>query len=403
MNGSCDGSACRAALLTPAGRGAIATVRVEGPSAVARVMQFFVPASSGTSSPRNARPQPQVIPHLRSGRIVFGQWRSPDDQVSEELIVHAEGDRAVEIHCHGGQQSAARILDCLKSAGCESVSGWDLVRASPRDRLATEALEALSESRTARTANILLDQFHGALRRELLEITASIRQGHGVLAEGRLETLAERGRWGEHLVRPWQVVLTGAPNAGKSTLLNAMLGFQRALVHEEPGTTRDVVTELTIIDGWPIQLADTAGLRNSVDTIERQGIERAQRQVADADLVLLVLDRGQPVPHHDRVAIEEHRCLTVYTKADLWGADRPFVAPPAFVVSAVSGEGLDPLMRTLIERLVGVPPEPGIAVPFKAHHTHAIRTALLEGRQGDWDQAAQRLMQLLGGETRAEM
>lgn len=397
----------RVALLTPAGRGAIASLRVEGPSAVEQVMRFFKPA---VSLPDNSPP---------CGRIVFGNWHSSSDQVSEELVIHRDRFDAVEIHCHGGQQSANRILRCLETAGCNVVSGWELVRSTITDRLAADAFEALAEARTPKTASILLDQFHGALKSELLHLVAEARRGEKKAAEARLKTLHERSHWGVHLIRPWQVVLTGAPNVGKSTLLNAMLGFQRALVHDQPGTTRDVVAEITIFDGWPVQLADTAGLREAIDPVEREGVERARRQIASADLVVLVLDRGQPAPAEFRSAIQQRPHLTVINKADLLAADRnpasntaqvshgPSITSPtatsptatSLTVSGLTGDGVPELITAILERL-GVPKsEPGIAVPFLDHHAEAIRRAREAMQIDALDRAADLLENLVLGRS----
>jgi tRNA modification GTPase len=400
-------------LLTPAGRGAIASLRVEGPSAVEQVMRFFKPA---VSLPDNAPP---------CGRIVFGNWHSSSDQVSEELVIHRDRFDAVEIHCHGGQQSANRILRCLETAGCTVVSGWELARSAITDRLAADAFEALAEARTPKTASILLDQFHGALKNELLHLIAEARRGEKKQVEARLKALHERSQWGLHLIRPWQVVLTGAPNVGKSTLLNAMLGFQRALVHDQPGTTRDVVAEITILDGWPVQLADTAGLREAIDPVEREGVERARRQIASADLVLLVLDRGQPAPAEYRSAIQQRPYLTVINKTDLLAADRnaasntaqsslrpttsspttssPTTSSPttsSLAVSGLTGDGVPELITAILERL-GVPQsEPGLAVPFLDHQAEAIRQAREAVQLDAWDRAADLLENLVLGLAR---
>ena len=110
-----------------------------------------------------------------------------------------------------------------------------------------------------------------------------------VLAESSIEMLQFRDL-GLHLTTPWRVVLAGAPNVGKSSLMNAIAGYQRAIVSPTPGTTRDVVTVTTAIDGWPVQLADTAGLRETQDELESAGVALADAAIGEADLVIVVSD-----------------------------------------------------------------------------------------------------------------
>ena len=107
----------------------------------------------------------------------------------------------------------------------------------------------------------------------------------------QIAILLARADLGRHLVRPWSVVLAGPVNVGKSSLINALAGYGRSIVHHAPGTTRDAVTAATAIDGWPVELCDTAGLRPAATPVERAGIERAQERLAQADLAVLVFDR----------------------------------------------------------------------------------------------------------------
>src|SRR4029077_12681237 len=135
------------------------------------------------------------------------------------------------------------------------------------------------------TAEILLDQVAGALEaevRRVLRIAASDPSE----ALASLDTLIERSAVGLHLVTGWKIALAGRPNVGKSRLLNALAGFDRAIVDPSPGTTRDIVTVRTALDGWPVELADTAGLRVSDDPVEASGIERAQDRQERADVVV---------------------------------------------------------------------------------------------------------------------
>jgi tRNA modification GTPase len=150
---------------------------------------------------------------------------------------------------------------------------------------------------------------------------------------------------------------------GKSSLVNALAGYPRAIVHRAPGTTRDAVTAETILDGWPVEVCDTAGLRDAGDAVERAGIELAGRRMSQADLVLLVFDRSRPWSATDE-AVRGARpgAFLVHNKSDLPPADGP--RPSGLAVSAAQREGIDTLSRVIAERLVPRPPLPGEAVPF---------------------------------------
>ena len=190
---------------------------------------------------------------------------------------------------------------------------------------------ALAQARTERTAAILLDQYHGALRRALDAIDAHCRMAFTV-QDGRsettscenVETLLARVPLGLHLTQPWRVVLAGRPNVGKSSLMNALAGFQRRSYITSPGTTRDVVTVTTAIDGWPVELCDTAGLHAAGSAVEQAGVARAREALAAADLVLLVFDRSRPWCEADQELLDAvgtagaaRRSSVLHNKSDL--------------------------------------------------------------------------------------
>ena len=139
-----------------------------------------------------------------------------------------------------------------------------------------------------------------AFARLIREITVAAKQGLPDPAAARLRELVGWTDFGCHLSEPWQVVILGRPNVGKSSLLNALAGFQRAIVFDEPGTTRDVVSTEIAIDGWPVRLLDTAGIRQGETELERAGIALAREQARSADLRLLVVDASQPLLPEDR-------------------------------------------------------------------------------------------------------
>jgi tRNA modification GTPase len=158
-------------------------------------------------------------------------------------------------------------------------------------------------------------------------------------------------------------VIAGRPNVGKSSLVNALVGYQRAIVFDQPGTTRDVVAVSTAIDGWPVELADTAGLRQAGDALEAEGIQLAENEIAAADLVLLVFDASQPLQSEDTSLLGKWPdALLVLNKSDLPAAGEHPTG--AVQTSALRREGIDTLLKAISRRLVPDPPPPGIAVPF---------------------------------------
>lgn len=150
-------------------------------------------------------------------------------------------------------------------------------------------LEPLTQAPTLRTAGILLDQYRGAFARDV----ATVISTNDLVRLHRLHALGPVGR---HLVEPWRVVIAGPPNVGKSSLVNALAGYQRSVVAPVAGTTRDVVTTVIALDGWPVELADTAGLREASESLEVAGVDRAKDRLASADLIVWVMDATDPTP-----------------------------------------------------------------------------------------------------------
>ncbi len=342
--------------LTPPGRAALSSVSVFGPQAVEIIGTLFLPA---------ARRWPDV------GRIAFGHWR---DAGGEEVVVCRRGEDDFEIHCHGGKAAVTAILSDLAQAGCQPGDADRWLRRFCDDPIARDANVALAQARTERTAGILLDQLNGALRRELTEIVADLKAGDTASARQRLATLLARGDVGLHLTRPWQVVIAGRPNVGKSSLINALVGYQRAIVYDQPGTTRDVVTSTTAFDGWPVELSDTAGLRPPADRLEAAGIDAAERRLAAADLRILAFDQSAPWTDDDQqLADAWPAALHVYNKCDLPAAGS-FVRD-GILTSALNGTGISTLMDEIVYRLVGQWPDDVLAVPFTPGQISVLQAA----------------------------
>jgi tRNA modification GTPase len=280
----------------------------------------------------------------------------------------------VEVHSHGGISAIRLVLEALAAAGATVADQEAWAHASGGSRLAAEAALALARAPTVRSAERLLAQCQGAFEQSVRQIEEAIKSDRA-FALSSLDSLLARASFGLRLVCGWKVVLAGRPNVGKSRLLNALAGFDRAIVAATPGTTRDIVTIQTAIDGWPVELADTAGLREPGDLIEASGVALARERQAQADLVLLVLDGSEPLTSADTELLASHAdALRVVNKADLPAA----WSPPErgwIIVSAERGDGLSSLLAAIAARLVPLAPAPTAALPFLPRHVRLLAHA----------------------------
>jgi tRNA modification GTPase len=364
------------ACLTPPGTGAIATLGLRGPRAWDVVRRLFRPRSSGPALP--AEPEP--------GRVWLGRL---GDGLSDQVVVTvplplaAAGGPWVEVHCHGGREVVRLLLDTFGAHGVSRCSWQELERRTAGRPLKALAAAALAEAGTVRTAAILLDQYQGALEQALTAVLAALDRDDPAEAGRLLAELEGRAALGRHLTAPWRVIVAGAPNVGKSSLVNALAGYQRSVVAATPGTTRDVVTAALAVEGWPVELTDTAGLRTDAGPLEEEGIRRAEAALASADLCLWVLDASAP-PAWPRAPAGAVRL--VVNKTDLPAAWDLGEAAGAVWVSARTGAGLPDLCRELGRWLVPNPPPPGAAVPFTPSlgaRVAAARDVLAAGHPGD--------------------
>lgn len=365
--------------LTPPGRAALASLAVCGPGAVALVDSLFRPAGK--------RPLSEV----RAGRILFGHWLYGD---GEEVVVTVRDPQQVEIHGHGGTAASRAIVSSLTAAGAEAGSWQDWVAEQEPNAIRRDAQLALVRARTERTAGILLDQWQGALESELQQIISLLQRDQRDPALAQIDQLLARAPLGRHLTEPFRVVLAGQPNVGKSSLINAILGYQRAIVTAQPGTTRDVVTATTAIDGWPVVLSDTAGLRQQADELETAGITLAVSELADADLAVLVFDFSEVwTAADDELCAAWPGALIVHNKCDLPAADGN--RPHGLQSSATCGTGLAELLNEIAARLVSEVPPAGAGVPF----TDAQCEQLQMARDAILSDDEQRAVDLLGSLT----
>jgi tRNA modification GTPase len=382
--------------LTPPGRSAVAVVMVAGPDAVRVVGECFAPVSG--------RP----LAELPIGRIALGRWGASG---GEELIVCRRSAEEIEIHCHGGTAAVGAIIDGVIERGCRRISWQDwlqgargrvspkLAFASRRDGITCAAQIALAEARTERAAGVLLDQYHGALSRAVRSAIDAVEDANWGQAGQIVDGVLRYGDLGLHLTRPWSVVLAGAPNVGKSSLINALAGYERAIVSPHPGTTRDVVTTTTAIAGWPVQLADTAGLRATADELESAGVALAAGALRDADLVVAVVDAGNACGGIDDSFPPHALVIAVQNKFDLLDASAREAAAntAAIATSALTGEGLADLVGAIARALVPATPRAGAAVPFTSPQVAGLESARRAIDREDGSKAVAALNALLTG------
>ena len=355
------------AIATPPGKGAIGVVRLSGEGALEIAARAF----------RGKDPR-----RLKGGRFTLGEVVDPatGEVLDQALLLvfrapHSyTGEDLVEFQTHGSPAVLRRVMEVLVSLGARPAGrGEFTLRAYLNGKLdlaQAEAVLALIEAEGELARRQALRGLEGALSRKiaaleerLLDLLAHIQalldypeegvephraegvirealaEVEGLLAQAKASRLAQKGA---------RLALVGAPNAGKSSLLNALLGYERALVSPIPGTTRDYLEAPLELFGIPLVAVDTAGVRETADPLERAGVERALRVAQEADLILYVADRSVPRPPPPPLPWE--RVIRVATKADL----PPAWEDPAFLpVSSLTGEGLERLKEALKEALLG--------------------------------------------------
>ncbi|MFA9459242.1 tRNA uridine-5-carboxymethylaminomethyl(34) synthesis GTPase MnmE [Thiohalorhabdus methylotrophus] len=356
-----------AAIATPPGRGGVGVVRISGPRALA-----VGRAVCGRSSlePRHC--------HFTTFRD--GQGRALDQGLSIYFPGPASftGEDVVELHGHGGPAVLQSLLNAVLEEGAEMAGPGEFTRrAFLNDRMDLTQAEAVAElieadsTAAARAAMRSLEGEFGRLVEELAQELVNLRifvegsldfpdEDVDFLEEGRIRErleglvdrfarLRRRAASGVRLFEGFLVVLAGRPNAGKSSLLNRLAGRESAIVTERAGTTRDILRETVTIAGFPVELADTAGLRETEDLVEREGVRRARDLVERADLVVFLVDAQAGWTAEDAAEWERlpaDRRLIVWTKADL-------ATPPesANAISASGDPGIGALEDTLRGRL----------------------------------------------------
>ena len=370
-----------AQMITGTGRAAVAAILVAGPDAESIVKTSFVSASN--------------VKHLVANRIYFGQWVWLNYR--EDLVVTRTNETAFEIHCHGGHLAAQSILDSLVDQGVQVVNSDSWLLDRSLDRFSSEAYALLPNAVTVKTAAILLDQCRHAVLKKLSEVDDHVGNSQIDQAKSILEQMLAFAALGRQLVEGFEVVLVGVPNSGKSSLVNTLLGFERAIVYDQPGTTRDVIATKTAIQGWPVTFVDTAGLRSTQNRVESIGIEKARQRVAKADLVLEICDQSNqdltpallnPLGNESdsgeaTFSNSKPPTIRVGTKADLAKAESELTRISTtpidaidITTSSVTGSGIQELCATIADRLVPNPPPRGQAIPLSRWQTNALGEVL---------------------------
>jgi len=350
------------ACLTPGGTGAIATLALRGDPAWATISELFQTMSGGLL--------PSTIPE--SGTVIPGKF---GDGIADEVVLTVKQTRALprlEVHCHGGIAVVDVLLEQLKERGANVVS-WSAFLGVPEQGWRAAIFAEVAQARTVRTAAILLDQVNGAFERAIESICQHLQSGNATMARAEIDELLGFAEMGQHLVKPWRVVIAGAPNVGKSSLINALAGYTRSLVAPTAGTTRDLVTLEVAMDGWPVELVDSAGLREDAAPLEREGSALARQAMAAAHLILWVLDASTAPVWPEQ--IDENRTLFVINKIDLapaWEIAREGLAKQ---VSARTGEGIAALCETISRRLVPNPPPAGRGIPVLNSQMEILQAA----------------------------
>ena len=362
-----------AAIATPLGQGGLAIIRLSGERAVPVGDAVFHPPSGNAETLANANSHTIHYGHIvrdgqRIDEVMVSVMRAPATFTREDIV---------EINCHGGMQSTKAVLDTVLGAGARlALPGEFTKRAFLHGRIdltQAEAVADLIHARTDLALNAANEQLAGKLsqrinqlRDDTMHVLAHV-EAHIDFpdediepdtmddliqrlesAEAFIDQLLATANNGQLIRRGIRVAIVGRPNAGKSSLLNQLLGHERAIVSDIAGTTRDTISEEAQIRGIPVVFVDTAGLQETDDVVEQEGVRRSRASLGQADIVLHVLDASEPLTPDDQERLAELadlNCIVVLNKNDLPAqlGKADMHGNQAIPVSCVSGDGVEAL------------------------------------------------------------
>jgi tRNA modification GTPase len=367
-----------AALSTPPGRGGVGVVRLSGPAALEIAAAIFQPESHA--------------PLGESARARFGRLVDPTTGEHIDEAIHTcfksphsyTGEDVVELSCHGSPIIVSRLLELILQRGARLAEPGEFTfRAFFNRRIdlaQAQAVRDLIDAQTRFQARVATRQIEGALSKRLLRLKDLVvevivhLESSVEFAEDDISTETESGlllkidsaiaglseiagsfSFGKFVREGFALAIVGRPNVGKSSVFNRLVGSDRAIVTEIPGTTRDALYESASIAGVPVRLIDTAGIRETTDIVETLGISRSRAAIADADIALLVMDASQPMTADDSRLLEQvpaDRRIVALNKIDLPRAIE-MLPEDSIRISALTGDGFDVLTASLLRRLSG--------------------------------------------------
>jgi tRNA modification GTPase len=385
------------AVSTPVGEGAIAVLRLSGFKATG-ILRAVFRGGGKELKPRFAQ---------------FGEIHDASGKLDEVLVTFFPGPKSytgedlVEVSCHGGVLLTRRVLDLFLNQGARMATPGEFTQRAflngKMDLTQAEAVMDLIKAQTELALRAANEQLAGHLGAELTEIREQLLTalahieayidfpdeeidpdtGKSLLLrfqglEGRLKRLLATADQGRVLRHGLRTVIFGEPNVGKSSLLNLLLGYERAIVSAFPGTTRDTIEEVINVRGIPVRLIDTAGARESADSVEKEGIRRTRQQVEQADLVLEVADASQPNSRSER----NPRTLLILNKTDLglhpdWQNVGANEKTEVVFFSCTARTGVEELNQAIWDRVMGGSVQLNdLRVAINARHQHCLQRAL---------------------------
>lgn len=387
------------ALATPVGTSAIAVIRVSGPASSQLARDIFLQT-----------PPPRAVHH--------GDYRQRNGELVDDVLytcfqgpLSYTGEDSLEISCHGSPFIAQKIVEDLLARGARSAEPGEFTKRAflhgKMDLGQAEAVMDLIHARSERALAMANQQLRGSLARKMAELVEGVL---GVLARveayidfpeedlppeetdwikrelGRLSAETDRllatSHYGEMLRHGIKTVIVGAPNVGKSSLLNRLVGRDRAIVSPEPGTTRDFIEDHMVVDGHWLRIVDTAGINPSPAPLEELGIRKSFENAADADLLLLVLDASQAMPKSSSEIFPNtfsKNTLIIINKVDLVGSSQlpsTLFGEPLIKVSALTGLGWEDFLQAIGRKASSFRIDVGNeAIAISARHAHALESA----------------------------